>query len=200
VDPEAEARNAIEAVIKEFAEIKAHALLHLDDSQLETALAGEALDAQRSSVEWLQENNAYWDITLHDLVIDSVTFLDSSCARVLLTKVETGLLYLDGKLSERSSYTRDTYQVSYDLDLIEGRWYITRKEAHEPTATETLTSISTLNPTATPTRRSSRPMCLQPEFKGKVEIDHSLMRIRGYVFNRRDGGIGGVLVRIQAYD
>jgi len=142
VDPEAEARNAIEAVIEEFAEIKAHALRYLDDSQLETVLAGEALDAQRASLRWLRENDAYWGITLHELNIDSVTFLDSRHTRVLVTKVETGLLYIDGKLSERSSYTRDIYLVSYDLELIEGRWYITRKEAHELTPTETPTSAS----------------------------------------------------------
>jgi len=143
LDPETEARNAIQAVIEEFAEIKAHALRYLDDSQLETVLAGDALDAQRSSLGWLRENNAYWDTTLHELIIDSVTFLDSSRATVLVTKVETGLLYIDGKLSERSSYTRDRYQVSYDLEFIEGRWYITHKEAHELTPTETPTSTST---------------------------------------------------------
>lgn len=197
IDPETEARNAIQAVVEEFAEIKAYALRHLDDSQLETVLAGDALDAQRSSLTWLQENDAYWDITLHELVIDSVTLVNSTRASVLVTKVETGFLYVDGKLSEPSSYMRDTYQVSYDLEVIKGHWYITRKEAHESSATETPTSVSAVTPTASAVHGR---MCFQPEFKGTAEIDHPLIRVRGYVFNRQGVGVRGVLVRIGAYD
>ncbi len=197
VDARSEVRDAIQTVIQQFAQIKAYALRYLDDSQLETVLAGDALDSQRASLEWLRQKNAYWDTRLHELVIDSVTLAGSTRASVSVTKVETGLLYIDGKLNERSSYTRDRYRVAYDLELIGGRWYITRKEAHELAVIETPTG------TPTPTRIATaipRPTCFQPDFKGKTEIDHPLMRIRGYVFNRWGGGMGGVLVRIRAYD
>ena len=73
-----------------------------------------------------------------------------------------------------------------------------------PSPSPTSTSTSTPSPTATPTRRPwptpTPRRCFTGQVTEMVDIDHPLIRLRGYVGDEKGNGIGGVLVRITPKD
>jgi hypothetical protein len=122
---EAEAEE-IQQVIWAFDSIKKDAVgASYDDSQLTTVLRGQALEEQRGSVTWLRTCNAYYEITLHGLTIESFGFSSPTYATVIVRKDESRVFYQMGQNPESTPH--DIYRISYDVQNFGGRWYITRK-------------------------------------------------------------------------
>ncbi len=118
---------ALEDVIWRYVALKDRAMGHWETEDLNTALRRGALSTQLGSVNWLRENNSRWEYDLHSMTFDQFDYQSADHVRVLVTKVETGRFYHQGSPtpSEIRSYYDLQYEIWYNLEKIEGQWYIT---------------------------------------------------------------------------
>jgi hypothetical protein len=102
---------------------------HWDTSSLDSVLEGEALQEQRETVEWLQSNNCYWEI--QELMTPEIIFLEFTDSRSLIVHVrknwDMDLYCNDKKADDDDGY----FTVKYNIDNINDKWYITRKQIIE---------------------------------------------------------------------
>lgn len=125
----AELEAQILAVLEAFQAAKSYAQSTGDTSRLPEILAGNALEYQISLVEQTQAANCYWDIQLEGpMSIVNLELRSPSHVKVRASKTESRHKYCDGSSVATVSADHDTYEASYELDIINGRWMITWRE------------------------------------------------------------------------
>jgi len=121
--------QAIREVVQRWHDVKVRAIHDRRADELPLVLSSTALISETKGIDWLTENNAYWDVTLHSMQINSIDFSpDFTQATVMLTKDETGRFYKNGKYYPKTSYEHDVYRLLYRMEKIDGQWKIAWKE------------------------------------------------------------------------
>jgi len=123
--PTDDSRAAIQTTIERFFEIKTQALRTLDDSAFEAVLQGAALERVRNSLNTLRSKNCYWIFSNRIIQFNHWELVNPNYAVVYTRVREDANLYCNGRLDPGSYY--DPYNVRFELERINGRWFITNR-------------------------------------------------------------------------
>ncbi len=80
-------------------------------------------------VNQTKADNCYWDIWLDGTM--RYEFLETrgdNYVRVKVFKTETRHKYCNGKLVPSSSVDKESYDTTYAVEQINGKWYVTQRE------------------------------------------------------------------------
>ena len=196
--PAMSAEDAIRQLLAEFDRVKQRSRRTLDESELASVLTGNALDEARAKIQELRQKNAYWEITVEDARVETITvdrFGTAAWARV--RKVETRNYYENGQFKPEYSESDDLYWVNYTLVLTSEGWRIADFEIQTPTPSPTSTHTTT--PSATPTVEAATWSVFYHSYKGLFHVNgtwQSIGVVKGRVLDRYGNPIPGARVRI----
>jgi hypothetical protein len=97
-----------------------------DTGDLPYVLRGAALEQQKETVDWLKSNTCYWEID--ELMTPQITYLEAIGTQSLLVDVRKNWdmdMFCNGSKSKDDD---GYFTVRYQIDQIDGAWYITTKE------------------------------------------------------------------------
>lgn len=126
---------AIESVVRRYSdEIKIENTTDLNSSNLSQVLVDPALERQKRSTCWLENEGKYYTYSNRSLAIESVTFENDREATVLVQIGENRILRnQNGSISKDYGY--DDYRAIYQLEKMSNdRWYIYCFQALEDNA------------------------------------------------------------------
>jgi hypothetical protein len=75
-------------------------------------LSGKAYDDAVGAINWMNQNDAYWDIISKDFWVDSLYFIDSSTAEATFVIKEKADYYQNGRKNKKQSYSK-SYKAKY---------------------------------------------------------------------------------------
>lgn len=120
-------RKQVEAVVERFFDLRDAADRYLDDSNMDSILTGDALQAQRDSIQTLREQNCYWIFSNRKIDYLSFEMRSETDAIVEVLVRNKAELYCNGALDPGSYSVNDPKYARLALTQHEGRWYITSK-------------------------------------------------------------------------
>jgi serine/threonine-protein kinase len=128
LDPD-QIQRAVQDAVEHFQKAKEYSQKTGDTSRLPQDLAGLALDRQIQLVNQTKAENCYWDIWLDTpMRYEILETRGDSYVRVKVFKTETRHKYCNGKLAASNSVDRETYDTTYTVEQVGGKWYVTERE------------------------------------------------------------------------
>ena len=118
-------REEIENLLARWDRIHHQVDREWDTSDLDTVLRGDALRQQRKAAASLRSNNCYWII--QDVEPARITYFEVIRPDSMIVEVHKNWdmdLYCDGA---KSGDDDGPFTMRYNIDQIDGNWYITRK-------------------------------------------------------------------------
>jgi serine/threonine-protein kinase len=127
--PQAQIEASVRNAVERFQTAKEYSQKTGDTSKLATVLAGQALERQVQLVNDTKAAGCYWDINLDaPMRYEFLEVRGDSYVRVKVFKVETRKKYCGGELVKSSSVDRESYNTTYVVEQINGRWFVTVRE------------------------------------------------------------------------
>jgi len=116
--------------IERFFEIKSEATRTLEGSAYYEVLAGVELQKRLKALDTLRSKNCYWDIAPEPSIrFESVTFVNPDYVQIQATIQENANLYCNPNPNPDPGSYHDPYRMQFDLERIDGIWYITNQKA-----------------------------------------------------------------------
>lgn len=112
-------------IIQTWQGVKKQAVRQRDTSKLSQVLAGKALIRQIDAIKWLASNHKYYDMTPEGASVDHVLELVPGKKYSLSAQVKEKTKYIDEASGQVLKETNDTYNVTYTIEKVTGRWLIT---------------------------------------------------------------------------
>jgi hypothetical protein len=125
----------VEAIVQRFDEEFRFALQNTDLTYIGSAAQGQALDDRRRALEILEEaGNCRWDYYHRGLKIETIQFFSDRRVQVVVQIDRDGTVFCEDPDSPTGETERPQYAfegpfgVVYDVQLIDGRWFVTDTE------------------------------------------------------------------------
>ncbi|MCC7164387.1 MAG: DUF4101 domain-containing protein [Anaerolineae bacterium] len=123
--PEESAETIGKQRLAHYLAIRARAAKSLDDSELGTVLAGNALEAQRDALALLSSEGCYWDFQMPKVTHWEISDLDTDSFDAYVNIRENAGLYCKGARDDRSYTPENTYYgIHLAFEHINGGWFI----------------------------------------------------------------------------
>jgi len=115
--------------IERFFEVKREATRTLDGSAYYNVLAGEELQKRLEALDTLRAKNCYWDIAQQPSIqFEDYTVINPNYIQVRATIQEDANLYCIPNSNPDPGSYHAPYRMRFDLQRINGNWYITKRE------------------------------------------------------------------------
>lgn len=121
---------AIFFTIERFFAIKRDATRTLDGSAYSEVTAGDELQKRLDALDTLRAKGCYWELASQPSIqFEQYQFVNSNNVRVWATIQEDANLYCTPNPNPDPGSYHDPYRMRFDLQRIDGNWYITNREA-----------------------------------------------------------------------
>ena len=102
--------------------LKQSTLRNVNYDGLEQAYTGAALKERQNAVDLAKQQGCYWDVHLVQPDNISYDYIGEIAARISADRVEARNHFCNGALDIKNSFTADKYNITFFMDLINGRW------------------------------------------------------------------------------
>ncbi len=125
----AQIEAAVRDAVERFQKAKEYSQKTGETTFLPEVLAGQALERQIQLVNQTKAQGCYWDIWLDaPMRYEFLEVRGDRYVRVKVYKTETRHKYCNGRYEAASSVDKESYDTSYTVEQINGKWYVTVRE------------------------------------------------------------------------
>lgn len=125
-------KEEFQSVIQSWQNIKKEAIHDRKTDNLSKVLAGKALSRQLTAVNWLANNNKYYDLAPKNSVVLGFKDLGGGKKYQVTVQIEENSKLIDENSKQVLKDVDDAYKVNYTMDKINSNWFIVDSAIVDP--------------------------------------------------------------------
>lgn len=125
-------KEEFQSVIQSWQNIKKEAIHDRKTDNLSKVLAGKALSRQLTAVNWLANNNKYYDLAPKNSVVLGFKDLGGGKKYQVTVQIEENSKLIDESSKQVLKDVDDAYKVNYTMDKINSNWFIVDSAIVDP--------------------------------------------------------------------
>jgi len=118
-------KDEFASLIRNWQRIKKMAVRQRQTGELPQVLSGRALIRQTDAVKWLLTNHRYYEMNLRGLTVDRYQEASPGSKYTVFAEVKESSKLYDDSSGQVLKDSEDTYKVTYTVEKIQDRWFIT---------------------------------------------------------------------------